>query len=250
MVNLSVVILTKNEEENILDCLENLKEALEVIIVDDFSTDRTLEVARGLNWSNMKIVRHNLDSDFAAQRNFALRRAKSDWVLFVDADERVSPRLFDEIKNKISSEKFVGFKIKRSDVLWGRELLYGETGNIKPLRLARKKAGVWKGRVHETWDVQGETSEIENELLHYPHQTLKDFISEINFYSSIRARELKDKGVQSSLLSIIFYTKAKFIVNYFVKLGFLDGTAGLVAAVMMSFHSFLSRSKLWLLWQK
>src|SRR3989338_4872108 len=114
---LTVIILTKNEERNILDCLKG---------------------------------------DFAKQRDFALSKAKSDWVFFLDADERVPASLFKEINYKIVNSKhrkINGYYIKRRDVMWNRELRYGETGNIKLIRLAKKGAGGWVGKVHEVWDI-------------------------------------------------------------------------------------------------
>ena len=143
-----------------------------------------------------------------------------------------------------------GFFIRRKDTLWGKELNYGETGKINLLRLARKSSGRWEGKVHETWEIKGDIGVLDNALMHYPHQTIKEFISEINYYSTIRANELKEKQITSTFLSILSYTIGKFTLNYFVKLGFLDGMQGLLFALMMSFHSFLTRSKLWLYYQK
>ena len=113
------------------------------------------------------------------------------------------------------------------------------------LRLARKKAGAWYGKVHEQWVVEGETDTFENHLIHYPHPTISEFLSEINFYTTIRAKELLEAHEKASVLKIIFYPKAKFIQNYFFRLGFLDGIPGMVQAILMSFHSFLVRAKLW-----
>ena len=175
--------------------------------------------------------------------------AKNEWVLFIDADERISPKLRQEINDFIIEEKsqplFNGMYIKRKDIMWGKLLKHGETGNIKLLRLARKDAGAWQGKVHEQWVAEGETDIFENHLVHYPHQTISEFLSEINFYTTIRAKELQSGGEKSSIFKIIFYPKAKFAQNYFLRLGFLDGIEGLVQAILMSFHSFLVRAKLW-----
>ncbi|OGH53681.1 MAG: hypothetical protein A3G15_03075 [Candidatus Levybacteria bacterium RIFCSPLOWO2_12_FULL_40_10] len=256
-MKLSVVILTKNEENNILDCVESVSGLSEIIIVDDYSEDRTLELIKNLNKRNVKIFRNHLNSDFSKQRNFGLSLAKNEWVLFLDADERLSEDLASEISNfefppRLRSGRAIpndikGFYIKRRDIIWGRKLNYGETGDIKLLRLARKGEGKWVGRVHETWEIKGRVGQLEHELLHYPHQTILEFLEEINYYSTIRAEELAQDGERVWALSIILYPKAKFVLNYFLKLGFLDGLAGLVVALMMSFHSFLVRGKLWLI---
>lgn len=246
---ISAVILTKNEEGNIADCLESLKWCDEIIVIDDNSEDETSELAKKMGAS---VYLHSLNNDFSQQRNFGLSKAKNDWVLFVDADERVTEALASEIKNQILKIKnnYNGFYIKRKDFIWGRELKHGETGNIKLLRLAKKGAGKWEGKVHEEWKVQGKIGQLNNPLLHYSHQSMTDFLKEINFYTDIRARELYEKGVKVNFFSIIVYPKAKFFVNYFFKLGFLDGIPGFIFALVMSFHSFLARGKLWLIWQE
>lgn len=251
---ISVVILTKNEEKNILDCLETVSWADEIIIVDDNSEDRTLEIVENLGLKNIKVIRRGLQKDFAAQRNFALSKAKNEWVLFIDADERVSSELRREINDFLieerNSPKFNGIYIKRRDMLWGKLLKHGETGSIELLRLARKASGKWQGKVHEEWIVGGNTDTFSNYLLHFPHQTISEFLREINFYTTIRAMELYESGRRASLSQIILYPKAKFFVNYFLKLGILDGLEGLVFALLMSFHSFLVRGKLWQLWER
>lgn len=248
MENLSVIILTKNEEKNILDCIETIEEVGEIIIIDDYSTDRTLDVIRGLANDKIRIFQHRLDGDFSSQRNFGLSKVKNEWVLFLDADERVSNGLKKEISEK--SFAFDGIYIKRTDIMWGRKLTHGETGNIKLLRLGKKGSGKWKGKVHEIWDIKGNVDTFDNALIHYPHPHISDFLYEVNFYSTLRAKELFDKNTKVNVWQMIFFPKAKFFVNYFGKLGFADGLPGFVFAMMMSLHSFLVRAKLWMLTSK
>jgi len=251
---LSVVILTKNEEKNILDCLETVSWADEVIILDDSSDDRTVEIAENLGLKNLRVIKKELQSDFSEQRNYAVEKAKNEWILFIDADERVTPQLRSEINDFLIEEKknhrFNGMHIKRKDMLWGKLLKHGETGNIKLLRLGKKNSGKWYGKVHEEWIVNGDTDTFVNYILHFPHQTISEFLKEINFYTTIRAAELYANKRRTSLFQILAYPKAKFCVNYFLKLGILDGLEGLIFAVLMSLHSFLVRGKLWLLWEK
>jgi len=243
---ISVVILTKNEEANIVDCLESVAWCDEIIILDDYSTDRTLQVIKNFN-SRVKIFQRSLNNDFSAQRNYALSKAKNNWVLFIDADERLSNGLSGEIKDFLEQKEadVNGFYVKRKDIIWGKELRHGETGNIKLLRFAKKGSGVWKGKVHEVWQIRGILGNFKMPLLHYPHQNIYNFLREINYYTDLRAKELYDNGIRSNFYQIIFYPKAKFLLNYFLKLGFLDGIEGLVFAIIMSFHSFLVRAKLW-----
>lgn len=249
---ISAVVLTKNEEKNIVDCLETLAWCDEVLVIDDNSEDRTVEIAQKMRAS---VFVRSLNNDFSKQRNFGLQKAKNDWVLFVDADERVSAELCAEISDAISSQiwrkqNLCGFYTKRRDFMWGKELKHGEVGSIKLLRLAKKDAGVWEGAVHEEWKIKGKTDKLKNPLLHYPHQTIAEFLQEINFYTTLRAQELYQQGVKVRWWEIILYPKAKFFYNYFIKMGFLDGLPGFIFALIMSFHSFLVRGKLWLLWKK
>lgn len=243
-MSISAVVLTKNEERNIEKCLESLAFCDEVIVVDDGSTDTTVALVKK---HDACIIEHPLENDFAKQRNFALSQTTGDWVLFIDADEVVSEKLRNEI-NKYTNNpinKCVGYFIPRIDTMWGKKMMHGEQGNIKLLRLAKKDAGRWSGRVHEVWAVSGATQTLENPLLHYPHQTIAEFLEEVNFYTTLRAEELYQQGLKASWIDILAYPKAKFFRNYFLKLGILDGIPGLIMAIFMSLHSFLVRGKLW-----
>ncbi len=247
---ISAVVIVKNEEKNIIDCLESLRFCTEIIVVDDNSNDRTTELIDQFrkDFGNIKVFKRELNGDFSAQRKFGVEKTSNDWVLFIDADERVSSDLATEIKERISGE-FGGLLIPRIDFMWGRQLRHGETGNIKLLRLFNKNKGELRGKVHETWETRNKVGILVNPIKHYPHPTIADFLKVINFYTTIRAEELYEKGIKTNFFSIIFYTKAKFFLNFFIRRGFLDGTPGFIHALLMSFHSFLVRSKLWLLWQ-
>lgn len=190
-------------------------------------------------------------TDFAKARNDALKNAKNEWVLFLDDDEVVSEALASEMTNdKWPMLNVSGYYIRRRDFMWEKELKHGESGEIRLLRLAKKNAGTWKRRVHEYWEVAGMVGELENPLYHYPHQTLKEFINNIDYFSTIHANENIKEGKRSSLVKIIFWPRLKFFQNWIVKLGFLDGTQGSVFTLIMSFHSFLAWSKQWLLQRK
>lgn len=244
-MSLSVVILTKNEEENIEACLQSVAWADEILVIDDNSSDNTVEIAKKLGAT---VYSHPLDNNFAAQRNFALEKAKYDWVLFVDADERVSADLAYEIQHAMSTN-IDGFSIKRKDTIWGNTLLHGETGNVQLIRMGRKTKGKWEGKVHEVWNIQGKVKTLQHALKHYPHQSVASFLKEINFYTDLRAQELYKQGIKTNWLEIILYPKAKFLNNYLLKQGFRDGIPGLLSAMIMGLHSFLVRGKLWQLWQ-
>ena len=203
-VNLSAVILAKNEEATIKDCLNSLSFCDERIVIDDYSTDKTVEIAKELG---ALIYKHPLDNDFARQRNFGLEKAKGDWVLFVDADERVNHSLQYEITSETSDpmNAMSGYYIKRYDTIWGRKVTHGEIGSITLLRLGRKNAGKWIGKVHETWNIKGKRGVLTQKMDHFPHQSMKEFLKEINYYSTIRAEELLKMKKRYMLIKYQFF---------------------------------------------
>jgi len=224
-MKISVVILTTGKKEAIDRCLKSI----------DFCQE--------------KLVISGKVTDFANARNSAMKKAKYDWILFIDEDEEVSENLKQEILN--SRFDHDAYYIKRRDFFWGREMKYGETRKIRNkgiIRLVKKNSGKWIGKVHEVFELQSSqltVGRFNHYLNHYPHQTIKEFIEKINFYSSLRAQELYRQRKKFSLFQAVFYPFFKFILNYFIYLGFLDGPAGFVYAFLMSFHSFLVRAKLY-----
>lgn len=244
---ITAIILAKNEENNIVDCIESITFCDEIVVINDNSTDRTEELAKKLG---AKVITHPLNDDFSKQRNFGLSHAKNEWIFFIDADERVSKELASEVTGVTHTDSDTsGYYIKRIDWMWGKFLTHGETGDIFFLRLARKNTGKWVGKVHESWVSTKPTAELKAILYHYPHVTMQEFLKEINFYSTLRSEELFDGNVKTNWMKIIAFPAGKFIQNYIVKQGFLDGTQGLLFAILMSLHSFLVRGKLWLLWE-
>jgi len=241
---LSAVVLTRNESKNLGRCLASLSFCDEIVIVDDNSSDDTLKVAEKFK---AKIFVRELKGDFAAQRNFGQSKVKGQWTLFVDADEVVTSKLVKEIRESLSGD-VDGYYLRRRDFFWGGELKFGETRKVRNdglLRLVRKDSGTWMGNVHEVFHTANKTDRLDGFLDHYPHPNLKEFIADINVYSTLRARELYNKGAGTNIFEIVFLPVFKFIYNYFINLGFLDGAAGFTYSFMMSFHSFLVRSKLY-----
>jgi glycosyltransferase involved in cell wall biosynthesis len=257
-MNISVVILTKNEEKNIERCLNSISFCDEIIIVDDFSTDNTdNQISKIKNQNdklNIKIIKKHLIDDFSVQRNFGMSKAKNDWVLFVDADEEVTQELKNEIigldsRLRGNDNNTNAYYLKRRDYFWKHELKFGEVKKVREqgiIRLVKKNSGKWTGKVHEEFNLLSlRVGKLNGFINHYPHQTLKEFINDINNYSTIRAEELLNRKTKTDALEIIFFPFVKFIYNYFFNFGFFDGPAGFVYAFMMSFHSFLVRAKLY-----
>ncbi|MBI2310003.1 glycosyltransferase family 2 protein [Candidatus Collierbacteria bacterium] len=189
-------------------------------------------------------------NDFGEVRNRALDRAKGEWVLFVDSDEKVTQQLAREIKRviKFSSQ---GYFLQRQDKFLGRWLKHGETASVKLLRLAKKNAGRWVRPVHEVWKVKGETGELKNPLLHYSHEAVEGMVEKLDRYSGMEAGYKNRQMVRwlewlkwLNCIRLISFPVGKFVLNYFFRLGFLDGMEGFIHAGMMSGHSFLVRAKL------
>lgn len=244
---ISAVVLTHNDETHLGTTLASLAWCDEIIVVDDFSTDKTEAVAKKFA---TVVFKRSLKDDFSAQRNFGLSKAKGDWVFFVDSDEIVSQELAQEVKKAIKSEQYEGFTLRRKDFIFGRWLERGETSKVRLLRIAKKDVGQWTRPVHEVWNIHEDVGELFTPLEHFPHQNVAQFLDEINVYSSLNARYLYDQKVLVSWWHIVGYPVGKFFLNFIFYLGFLDGTAGALVAIFMSLHSFLTRAKLWQLWDR
>jgi len=251
---ISLILLTKNEQKNLetnFGWLDSCKRIKEIIIVDDNSTDNTIEFVKKLASKNrlVQVFSRGLDGDFSAQRNFAVSKTKYNWIFWLDADEQPDKKLI-RFLNHIDKLRYKNYSFKRQDIFLGHQLKYGETAYLDFVRLFNKKYGHFVGQVHETWESRKTIKETTLVINHNSHSTLKSFIQKINFYSDIRAQELYDQKVTTNLLEIIFFPIGKFIQDYFFRLGFLDGTPGIIMALCMSFHVFLSKSKLWHLHQQ
>jgi len=238
---ISAVVLTKNEEQNIQECLRSLRWCDEVIVIDDGSKDKTAVLA---GQAGATVFTRTMHGDFAAQRNFGLNKAKGEWILFLDADECVSDELKQEIENAVSRKDVVGFWLGREDEFLGRSLKFGETAHARLIRLGKKSTGEWNRPVHEVWEIKGKVGELEGKIQHHPHPTIHQFLEDINRYTDIEARFRTRQGEPPSPVETLALPLAKFVKNYFLLLGLLDGFPGLVMAYMMSLHSLFVRVKM------
>lgn len=246
-MKLSACVLVRNEEENLKRLLPTLDFCDEIVAIDDYSTDNTEKV---LKVYKAKIYKRRLAGDFSSQRNFGISKTKGDWILFVDADELITKDLKKEILSAIKNKSVKAFRFKRFDYFWGKLIKYGEISNFNSVRLAKRDAGKWKRKVHEYWDINGQVSSVGSPLLHYPHQSINEFILDVTKYSKIHALENRVEGKRSSLLSIIFKPIGKFIVSFFLQKGYKDGIRGFIISSVMSYHSFLAWSRLWIIQKK
>jgi len=245
----SLLLLTHNEEENIkkhFNWLAKCPVINEIVVVDDNSTDKTKDILMSLKNPELSINFHSrgLNSDFSAQRQFAISKTKNDWVFWLDADEVPEPKLIDFL-NHLDFSSLSNYAFYRDDTFLGSKLKHGETATQLFTRLLNKNQGKFTGRVHEIWESSLPTINTQTHLRHYSHHTLKSFFQKIDQYTTIRSQELFDQKVTVNTFQIISYPIGKFIVDYVFKLGILDSTPGIIFALGMSFHSFLVRAKLW-----
>jgi len=239
-VRLSVVILARNEERNLSRCLSSVRWADEVVVVDDFSTDGTVEIAHQFG---ARVVQRRLDR-YDAQRNFGTEQSRGEWVLHLDADEEVSPELAQEIRTLLASDPPCDlYAIPFRDRIFGRWVRYGGWSCPNP-RLHRRTLR-WEGEVHERVSHEGPVGQLRSPILHHSHETLFEFVEKMNRYTEMEARQRLKEGKGFSLLRLILSPLRDFGRRYLVEQGFRDGIVGLLLAVLMAFTIFLTRAKVW-----
>ncbi|MGB9934571.1 glycosyltransferase family 2 protein [Thermodesulfovibrio yellowstonii] len=243
-IPISIAIITKNEEKNIEDALESVKDFEEIVVVDAFSEDRTVEICK--NYTD-KIYKLEWKG-FATQKQFAVEKTTLPWVFILDADERVTEALKMEITEKISNDDFDGYFIPRKNFFLGKWIKHSGWWPDYTLRLFRKDKGKMQIReVHEKVIVHGKVGYVKEPILHYTYQTFEDFIKKMQIYSSYGALELIKKNPSKCkiVLKIFFAPVFTFFKMFFIKLGFLDGLRGFILAFFYSFYSFLKYAKVW-----
>lgn len=241
MNNISAVIISKNEETNIAECLKSISWVSEIILVDAESTDKTLELAK--NFTSKIFI--NKWKGFVNQKKFALDQAANEWVLNIDADERVSPLLKEEIIN-LMDQDIAGYYLRRENYFLGKRIKSCGWDNDYQLRLVRKsKTQLTDRLVHEGFTVDGKTERLKNRLIHYTFTSIEKTINKINYYSSLRAEELFGKKKKVGGFTIISHGLTAFF-RYFVSLrGYKDGIHGLIISLFNSFTTFLVYMKVW-----
>jgi glycosyltransferase involved in cell wall biosynthesis len=242
---LSVILITYNEEKNIRDCLRSVSWAEEIVVVDSGSTDRTVELAGEFT----DRIFSNPWPGHKEQKNFALLKASSNWVLSIDADERVTDELREFILKELLNPRFDGYRFPRKNYFLGTWLKHGGWYPDHVLRLFRRDAGSFGGiNPHDRVVIQsGRVTTTPVPILHYTYGSLSQYIVKQDFYSSISAGEKHKAGGMSRSVRYVMPLKAvfKFIEVYMVKRGFLDGYPGLVAAVGAAFSAFFKYAKIW-----
>lgn len=240
---LSVCIITRNEEAHIRACIESVSWADEWIVIDSNSTDRTLEIAREMG---AKVVINPFET-FVAQKNLALDHATGDWILSIDADERVSPELGEEIRAVVAGDRpEVAFSMPRKTWYFGQWILHGGWYPDRKLRLTRRGRSRWSGRnPHDHLYADGPTGELHGDLIHYTYRDISDHLRTIDSFTTIAAREMHAAGRGHALLHMLVNPPARFLRMYLLRRGFLDGIPGFIVACLAAYYVFLKYVKLW-----
>lgn len=247
-MRLSVTIITWNEEERLRGCLESVAWADEIVVVDAESTDKTVGIAR--EFTDRIWVRPW--PGFAAQKNFALDQTGREWVLALDADERVTPELRGEIEGVLAARGPAdGYAVPRKNFFWGAWVRHGGLYPDWQLRFFRRDRGRFvEHQVHESVEVQGTVARLSHPLLHESYRSLEEFVQRSNRYSTLAAKQWLGTGQRVRLVDLVLRPLGRFASMYTLKRGFLDGWRGLFLAILYAHYVFLRTAKVWELQQQ
>ena len=246
MSDVTVVILTKNEELNIVDVIKNSRILTnKVMVIDSGSTDKTVELAEK---SNAKVLYRAWDNDFSAQRNFALEHVDTEWILYLDADERLDEMLISEIKVVLESGAPAMYRFIRQNSAFGRDFKYGVLGPDSVIRFFPTDKVRWQDKVHERPVGDLPVITLKGYLKHYTYRTFEQYVQKMNQYSSIGAQNYHDKNKKVSILGdFILRPFFAFFKMYVLKKGFLEGWLGLVLCLNYANYTLNKYIKLKLL---
>lgn len=239
--SVATLVLTYNEEDNIKDCLESINWVDEIVVVDSYSEDKTVAIAQEYT---DKIFRRKFDN-FAAQRNYGLGQIKSEWVLVVDADERVTPELKEEIQQELKNPRAEGYKIPRRNYFLGKWIKYCGWYPDYTLRLFRVVSNNYRGLVHEGVKIKGNVVQLTSPFIHYTYKDLNHYLKKINQYTTLDAEKKYRAGKKKGLLYIIVRPVIEFIDKFVLRRGFLLGVQGFILSILSSYYQFLKYVKLW-----
>ncbi len=252
MPQLSVTIITRNESANIGAAIESVAWADEIVVVDAESTDDTVAIAR--RYTDRVVVR--AWPGFVVQKNFAAEQACHDWILSLDADERVIPPLAEEIRRVLQAADtagsgatgpgVAGYRVPRVSFYLGRWLRSTDWYPDYQLRLYDRRRARWEGRyVHESVKTTGPVGTLRTELLHYPYRDISHHVQTIDRYTTLTARQALEDGRHASMGDVLVRPPLAFLRNYVLRRGVKDGQAGLVVSLLNSYYVFLKFAKLW-----
>lgn len=236
----SVLILAKNEESNIEDCLKSVAWADEIVVIDDGSTDRTAELAEK---QGARVVQHALNGNWGAQQTFAISQAGHDWIYFLDADERVTLRLAEKLQELVAADdRRYAYCHARLSYFWEKPLRHGGWFPDYVIRLLPKKGTYVTGFVHPAFHHDYEEVHLPQELylVHYPYRDWQHYFNKLNFYTRLAAEKMHESGKRAHVLDFITHPFWASFRMYVLRGGWRDGCIGFVLA---SFHYFYTMAK-------
>ncbi len=244
MTELTVTIITYNEERNIGECLDSIKDlADDIVVIDSFSTDRTKEIAEA---HGARVVQNTFNG-YIEQKNFAISQAKYPYILSLDADERLSEELKRSILSVKENWEYDGYYFNRLTNYCGKWIRFTSWYPARKLRLWDSRKGCWGGiNPHDRFIMEkGATKRfLKGDLLHYSYYSITEHVNQLNTYSSIVARAYRKQGIKSSYLKILLHPSWRFFRDFFIRLGFLDGYYGFVVCMNTAHETFLKYIKL------
>ena len=243
MPGLTVTIITRDEVDRLGEAVASAAFADEIVIVDSGSTDGTIELARRLT---PRVVTRDWPG-FAAQKNFAAAEASHDWILSLDADERVSPALGTEIRAILSAgPQAPAYRVPRVSFYLGRWIRSTDWYPDYQVRLYDRRAASWAGEyVHESVQTAGAVGRLRGELLHFPYRDVSHHLRTIDRYTALAARQMRDQGRTVSAAGLAARAAGAFLRNYLLRGGFRQGGVGLIVSVLNSYYVFLKFARLW-----
>ncbi len=244
---ISAVIITLNEQKALPAFLESLWFAHEIIVLDSYSTDNTVAVAK--ENKKVKVFERTFD-DFSSQKNAAISKASHDWIVFFDPDEKITKQLSQEIINTLKDPKAIAYYVKREFYFMGKKIKFSGLQNDHVIRLFNKNYCSYnQNLVHEVMQANGRTATLKNKLPHYSYSSFDNYTAKMHHYSALKAKMLYNKAVQPKLYHFFFRPWWRFVNQYFFKLGILDGKRGFILAYVSAFSVFKRYVNLWLLYR-
>ena len=261
---ISAVVLTHNSQDRIATCLKSLSWVDEILVLDDNSSDKTLEFATKFK----EVKTFEVSGDFSKKRNLGAKKARGKWLLYIDDDEVVTPKLKTEIESAISHKQSLrprlkqsltrsidriqpsaisAYAIPRKNILLGQEMKWGGWKPDYVLRLIKKSALLgWKGLLHEQPKIKGRVGKLKNKLIHTSHRSIEEMIAKTNSWSEIEARLLFESGhPKMNILRFFSAGFREFWYRGIKKLGFLDGKIGVVEIFYQTYSRLITYAKLW-----
>lgn len=242
LTKISAIVIARNEERHIAECLESLSWADEIIVVDSFSTDGTPAISS--RYAH-KVVQRPFDN-FPSHRNAAMDLAANDWIFFLDADERVTPELANEVRETIERGERNGYWAPRRNIILGKWMRHAGWSPDHQLRLFRRDRGRYDEdrQVHELVVLEGEAGYLKNSIIHYNYESFGELFSQQNRYTDYEVRTMLASGVRPRPRNLVLQPLREFLRRYVTWKGYLDGFHGLFLSLVMTWYNLVIYVKL------